>query len=401
MNISKNINLKKNKNFSKLKFKKQKSSNSFDDNESNETIIKRLEKTIKSTIFDENLNIDNIQNVVVSYLYIKSQENIIGSNKKIKEINSRRMKNLIQKKFFEKEKLHHRENIKKFEILENNFKNDTKEIIKNIKETKQNIYGTENENEIEEYQYDLFIFLDQYTHYIEYYTNITIGKSIFRGNICDNCGEDIEHTVFFEGIEVCPNCNTGIIKIKSQKSETENYERNNFFKSLRQLQGIQGTNSIPKNIEERLDDYFVSIGMKTGREVRRTPYNSKGEKDGTSVEMMYKALKSIGYSKQYENIRLICNIYWGWKHIDLSEKENFIIKDYDKVLNVYNKMKKERERSSKINNQYMLWWLLNQNDILISYEDLKFIKTRDTLKYYETIRRNICEKLGWDFIPLK
>ena len=170
----------------------------------------------------------------------------------------------------------------------------------------------------------------------------------------------------------------------------------NFYLSFIQLQVIQTVNNLPTDLEQKLDQYFIKNNFLTGREVRKQRQNSKGEKNNTSIKKMYEALKSLNMKKHYENLRLICNKYWGWKWIIVEKStENLIMQDYDMVLHVYNTL--DKNRTSKLNNQYMLWWLLHKNGIKIECDELRFIKTRKTLEYYENIRQQICSILKWEF----
>jgi len=112
---------------------------------------------------------------------------------------------------------------------------------------------------------------------------------------------------------------------------------------------------------------------------------------------MYLALKNIGMSKLYKDINLICHVYWGWDLIDLEDIEEEILERYDQIYEILEK----GERSSSLNTQYVLWWILDSMDFECDVSDFKIPKTPEIFEYYEKTRESISEKLGWKYVSLK
>lgn len=396
-------------NFNSKKFKNNKN-NSFRNNarkyNENGDVLK---KYIESINFNIHINIEKIEILVCDFITLKKETEISELRNQITELENTQI-------FCPIDIIYREKNIKKIlmqiEVKKNvieEFKLETENIVSSIitlqKEINQfDMTHTDSfiilEGNLDIMNYKFFICLDEYVSIIEKYTNLNFNRVLTRKEVCESCGHDTDYTIILDEEEVCSSCNCVINSFKTYESNQDgNDERSNFLSTLKQFQSLQGLSVLPNGLEMKLDLYFKSMSFPIGSEVRTWDYTEDGKKENTSIYIMQKALKNINSSKHYENIRLICNWYWGWKSINISEKYNKIIKDYDKVLSIYESI--NTERSSKINNQYMLWWLLNQNGIYISCKDLKFIKTRETIDYYEKIRNKISQKLGWEWFPLK
>lgn len=346
-----------------------------------------LETHIKNIFFDKESDIDKIYTLVYQYIKLYSSKKINELNEEIKLIREKKIISVIDSTYNQREINANIEKINYFEQSLTNFQKEVKQLIKKLKKS-QNM----------ENLYKFNIYVESLIDIIFKYCDIRLEKVIQKDNICENCGYDVEFPLMIKNENICPECGCLIYSIESFNCTNNNDydERDNFYLSLIQLQGIQTVNNFPTDLEEKLDNYFTKNNCPTGKEIRKQVHNNKGEKNGTSVKKMKDALKVLNMKKHYENLRLICNKYWGWKMIIIDKKlENEIMNDYDQVLFVYNTL--EKNRSSKINNQYMLWWLLQKNGINIGCDELSFIKTRKTLEYYENIRRIICKILNWEF----
>jgi len=249
-------------------------------------------------------------------------------------------------------------------------------------------------------------FLDIASEYI----NINICK---KGNYigCPSCGSPLPKIDTSDGDNpTCNKCETEIIQLSNyipdnetpqpKKNNNNNLEgRNNFIKDLSRYQGKLKNVKIPANLKQSLDDYFTMISFPIGDVIK----SNSNLLNRTSKDLMYSALKNIGMSKLYKDVNLICHIYWGWELINLEQLEDEILKRYDKIYEVYEiiKIDSKDERSSSLNSQYVLWWILDSMDFKCSPSDFKIPKTPDIFEYYERTRCEISKELDWKYSPLK
>jgi len=235
------------------------------------------------------------------------------------------------------------------------------------------------------------------------YASINISKKIVI-NGCITCGHDISDIESNDDDIICPNCNTEIVQLTKYKPSTENSSSNkknntnyegriNFMKELSRVQGKLKNSKIPTNIVELLDKYFVEHNFPTGTQIKQSPSSLTR----TNKDLMRTALKSLNLSKLYKDINLICNIYWGWELIDLEYLESKIMEKYDTINEVFEKIK--NERTSALNTQYELWWILNLLEYPCKSSDFKIPKTPEIFEYHENKRKEICKMLDWEFVP--
>lgn len=202
----------------------------------------------------------------------------------------------------------------------------------------------------------------------------------------------------------CPSCGlecnlvTQTVSSNGEKSGRTNYEdRENFFKALRRFQGKQN-NKVPASVLEKLDNYFHGYDLPTSDIIRQRPLDSHGKREGTSLDMLLKALSEVGCSAYYEDVNLIGHLYWGWVLPDLGHLEESIMDDYDKSQRVFEQIKEERK--SCLNTQYRLFRHLERQGFPCSKNDFKMVTTLEILEYHEDAWRTICSELGWDFHPM-
>jgi hypothetical protein len=208
---------------------------------------------------------------------------------------------------------------------------------------------------------------------------------------CLNCKS--VNFIIQSGIIYCSNCYFEISPEISLYSINRNNvyntyayeERENFKKAMIRFQGKQKV-KFPKDFFEKLDEYFVSYGFPKGEEVRQ-------KKMRPDKELLLKALSEKKFNKYYEDINLICNIYWGFELPDISHIENKLLEDYEKFNEAYKRLKKERK--SSLNIQFLLYKLLKRNGFPCTKSDFKLMKTADILEYHERIYQEVCKELGW------
>ena len=204
---------------------------------------------------------------------------------------------------------------------------------------------------------------------------------------------------------ICPNC--GLEKINIIKSAfyadggrinncRNNYEdRANFEKVLMRYQGKQVTKP-GKDLYIKLDEYFISRGLLSSKEYNALPLTGDGTKAGTSREMMFDVLSNIGCSGYYDDINLICSVFFGWTLPDVSHLEDDIMKDYDEFQAVYDQLPDRDGRESSLNSQWKLFILLKRRGWPCKAKDFKIPTTASILEYHKIKTKQIYQILGWD-----
>jgi hypothetical protein len=208
-----------------------------------------------------------------------------------------------------------------------------------------------------------------------------------------------------EGIVICPKCNTEktmlihthiVSEVKYMNSKDGYEDRENFWKALQRFQGKQN-NHIPERLYKELDEYFQSFGLPVGKDICNLELSKKGTRGNTSRSMMFKALSETNNSVFYEDVNLICHMYWGWLLPDISADEDQIMNDYDMTQEVFKKIPKDRR--SSLNAQYRLWQHLRIRNYRYPIDDFKIVKTPDILVEHDRIMRIMCEECNLTFIP--
>lgn len=213
----------------------------------------------------------------------------------------------------------------------------------------------------------------------------------FKKKKCLNC--DCANFITQSGIVYCVNCYSEISPEISLYSINRNNiyntyayeEKENFKKAMIRFQGKQKI-KFPKDFFEKLDEYFESYGLPKGQEVRE-------KKLRPDKELLLKALSERKFNKYYEDINLICHIYWGFELPDVSHMESKLLEDYEKFNEAYKRLKKDRK--SSLNIQFLLYKLLKRNGFPCTKSDFKLMKTADILEYHERIYHEVCKELGW------
>jgi len=233
--------------------------------------------------------------------------------------------------------------------------------------------------------------ITQYLEIARRYIQIDVIREIPITNNCPNCGIDLTNLIIDEesGIQTCPNCGnekytlfrTPIFTEGQKQNNRNGYDdRDNFYKALMRYQGKQ-PNRIRDDLTSILDNYFRLFGLPTSEEVKKMPLTEKGTRGDTSRELIYRALSETGNATYYEDVNLICHLYWGWTLPDVSHLEDQIMDDYDKTQKVYESLPKNRK--SNLNTQYRLFKHLQLRGHTCYIDDFKMVKTREILEYHD------------------
>ena len=176
------------------------------------------------------------------------------------------------------------------------------------------------------------------------------------------------------------------------------YDRKVHFKEcMKRFQGKQNCN-IPQ-------DVFNSI-IHELKKYKLIPENYQLDENKEEVlnnikrEHILMILKDLSYSKYYEDITYIYNKITRKKIPDISEYENLLLSDFDRLLEVYDTSYKDDSRKNFINNQYVLYQLLRRHNYNCNKEHFTFLKTNDRKSYHDQICAILFSKLNWTFRPL-
>ena len=249
------------------------------------------------------------------------------------------------------------------------------------------------------------LLIEKYLDLFQRFHDINIIYNYSLKTMCQTCSLDLTKYILEDGIVVCPRCNTEktllihtsiVSEIKYVNSKDGYEDRENFWKALQRFQGKQN-NHIPERLYKELDEYFRSFGLPIGEEICKIELSKKGTRGNTSRGMMFKALSETNNSVFYEDVNLICHLYWGWLLPDISANEDQIMNDYDMTQEVFKKIPKDRR--SSLNAQYRLWQHLRIRGYKYPIEDFKIVKTPDILVEHDRIMKIMCDECKLQFSP--
>jgi predicted RNA-binding Zn-ribbon protein involved in translation (DUF1610 family) len=253
---------------------------------------------------------------------------------------------------------------------------------------------------------DRLAIIAQYLNIASRYVEINVMRETSYNPYCSCCGFNLADLEAQEtSVTYCPRCglecnlvNQFVNSLSGDKNSKDSYEdRVNMIKAMKRFQGKQ-TNKIPKDLLTKLDDHFRSYSLPISEEIKKRPLDSRGKREGTSLDMLLKALADVGYSSYYEDANLIGHLYWGWELPDIGYLEESIMKDYDESQRIFDRIKGDRK--SCLNTQYRLFRHLQKLGYPCSKKDFKIVSTREILEYHEEAWSTICKELGWPFYPI-
>ena len=110
-------------------------------------------------------------------------------------------------------------------------------------------------------------------------------------------------------------------------------------------------------------------------------------------------LKETENTKHYENINMIYYTLTENKPDDISHLENELLEDFDKLINLYDKIYKNIDRKNFINTHMVLYGLLMRHKHPCKKEDFPVIKTIDRKFFHDEVTKTLFETLGWNHVP--
>jgi len=227
-------------------------------------------------------------------------------------------------------------------------------------------------------------------------------------NIKDSCNKcENSDSIELNGYLVCTTCGqeTAIPASSSSYKDVERvnvgnkytYDKRIHFRDcINQYQGKQNS-TIPKKVYDDLEKQFDLHGL-------LIKSNKKSEKfSQITKKHVLLFLKEINYSKHYEDAVLIHYNLTDKKPPDIGHLENKIINDFDKLVEMYDKMfieNKKITRKNFINNQYVLYQLLCKYKYKCDISEFNILKTVERKSYHDDICKQLFKALGWNFISV-
>ena len=204
---------------------------------------------------------------------------------------------------------------------------------------------------------------------------------------CFEKGEDSS------GNSICKNCG----KIYNELEETINYsdysrvnitqrfhyeKRCHFRDTINQYQGKQNK-YIPQKV---FDDVNYMIEMH-GLDI-----------NNVTIKHIGMFLSETKNSKYYEDKQLIYSIITKKEKPDISKYEKKLFEDFEKLVEVFLKIKGERKNF--LHAHYVLTQLLLRQGVKLPENSLNSLRTPARLREHDDIYQRCCDILGWNFNPL-
>jgi hypothetical protein len=238
-------------------------------------------------------------------------------------------------------------------------------------------------------------YLEVASQYIDVNMSCTGERPSSNPSLCEECGENIANILpTTDGLVECPRC-PAIKYVKTTGSSPDNHssceDLANFIKALHRYQG----KIVPKiNIEDariKLDNHFMKTGKMVSDDVRLLPCGPRGDKAGTSVQIMLKAMHDEGI-KCYSDVYYMCNYVWGWTPFDISGIEDVLIEDYKKTQAAWYSMPRElKQRESSL----PIWYRVYQHLLIRLWNCLvSDFKIPKNVSHYNDSWRYMCMNSG-------
>lgn len=225
---------------------------------------------------------------------------------------------------------------------------------------------------------------------------VTFEETDTNNRICVGCGYQDD---FFHMSHL--NTDSKRINITSKYV----YDRRNHFRDcLNQYQGKQNS-IVDESVSLSLMKCFETHNLLIGNQ--DTPKIIRFSK--ITREHIRFFLKETGNTKHYEDDVMIHTILTDQKPPNLSEIEESLISDFDKLVELYDKKRKDPNwtngkvfmatgtRKNFINSQYVLYQLLRKHRIVCSKDDFNILKTFDRKTAHDVICEELFKELDWNF----
>lgn len=230
---------------------------------------------------------------------------------------------------------------------------------------------------------------------------------IAKTNICENCGTEMPVYVDTSYKDTDRINNNQRYKYSRQS---------NFAEIIKQFQG-ENNKTIPDKLFRDLektwqDNYIVVPDKDIMIKLKNKGYTtSKPAPEimtrhikymNVTKEIIKSALLKNDYSKNYEDVNYLLKYYTGHQCPDISEYESKLKEDFEKLLDAFDKLVKHKKietRTSFLNAHYILYQLLTRHGYKCNFNDFNLLKP-EKLRQHDEIYFQLCEIVGFDFIPI-
>jgi hypothetical protein len=212
-------------------------------------------------------------------------------------------------------------------------------------------------------------------------------------DICKFCNKGEMIAVDYEGIMICNNCSASVkYLVENEKPSYKEppkevcfyaYKRINHFREILAQFQAKETTQIPdeviENIIQQIKKERIDLSQMTNRRTKEI-------------------LKKLGYNKYYEHIPFIKDKLGIKPPIMSSELENTLCNLFMDIQGPYAKYCPD-DRVNFLNYYYTVYKLC---ELLNQYHFLPYfpmLKDREKRIEQDVIWKNICEELGWEYIP--
>ena len=222
---------------------------------------------------------------------------------------------------------------------------------------------------------------------------LDINNFVVVTDICKYCNKGEMIAVDYEGIMICNICSSSIkYLVENEKPSYKEppkevcfyaYKRINHFREILAQFQAKETTQIPdeviENIIQQIKKERIDLSQMTNRRTKEI-------------------LKKLGYNKYYEHIPFIKDKLGIKPPIMSSELENTLCNLFMDIQGPYAKFCPD-DRVNFLNYYYTVYKLcelLNQHHFLPYFP---MLKDREKRIEQDVIWKNICEELGWEYIP--
>ena len=222
---------------------------------------------------------------------------------------------------------------------------------------------------------------------------LDINNFVIATDICQSCNKGEMIPVDYEGIMICNVCSQSIkYLVENEKPSYKEppkevcfyaYKRINHFREILAQFQAKETTQIPdeviENIIQQIKKERIDLSHMTNKRTKEI-------------------LKKLGYNKYYEHIPFIKDKLGIKPPIMSSDLENMLCNLFMDIQGPYAKYCPD-DRVNFLNYYYTVYKLcelLNQHHFLPYFP---MLKDREKRIEQDEIWKNICEELGWEYIP--
>jgi len=167
------------------------------------------------------------------------------------------------------------------------------------------------------------------------------------------------------------------------------YDRRVHFRECMNQFQSKPNQIIPDEVFNDLQSILVKHGLTESDKIKR--------------EHIHVFLKELGYVKYYDDISYIYHTITGKKPIDISNLEDKLMEDFNKLTAEYDKKYRDDssyKRKNFINIQCVLFQLLRKHKFPCRFQDFNTLKTIDRKTKHEDIISDLFYSLGWNYTSI-